>query len=156
MAKEEITPESINAKRIAEIELKHKEEIDALKSQMQLLEIIARKSLEASPAEEETTKKVIQINVDGKRYFCETQAEKQTFFANHPEAKKYKCNDCGERFDKPAVEDGKILVCVKCHSKSIFINTETYSIGQMPVFIADKYLNDPENKKQFIRKDKNA
>jgi DNA-directed RNA polymerase subunit RPC12/RpoP len=154
MAKEEITPESINARKIDEIERRHKEEIDALKTQMQLLQIIATKVSEAPP-EQEATKKIIQINTDGKSYFCETPEEKHIFFENHPEAKKYKCQDCGEKFDSPAVEDGKILACTKCRSKRIYVNTETYSIDQMPVYIADKYLNDPKNKKQFTRKAKN-
>ena len=153
MVKEEITPESINAKRIAEIELKHKEEMDALRSQIQLLQIIATQASEAPP--KVTTKDVMQINMDGKQYFCETAEEKAIFFKNHPESKKYKCQNCNERFVTPAVEDGKILVCPKCRSKSIFVNTEVFNLN-LPIFIADEYLGNTENKKHFIRKGKNA
>lgn len=151
MAKEEITPESINAKKIAEIERKHKEEMDALRNQIQLLQIIATQTSEAPPRV--VNKEVIQINMDGKKYFCETAEQKAIFFENHPEAKKYKCQDCKSKFETPAVEDGKILVCTKCRSKSIFINTEAFAY-ELPIFIADPYLNDEENKKHFVRKDK--
>lgn len=151
MAKEEMTPEAINARKIEEIELKHKEEMDALKSQVELLQIIAKQTTEAPPTV--VNKKVIQINMDGTKYFCESNEEKAIFFANHPEAKKYKCQKCNERFETPAVEDGKILVCPKCRDKSIFVNTEAFGYD-LPVFIADPYLNDEENKKHFVRKDK--
>ena len=63
MAKEELTPEVINARKIAEIEKKHQEEMDALKSQIQLLQIIATQASEAPP--KVVNKKVIQINLDG-------------------------------------------------------------------------------------------
>lgn len=150
MAKEEITPESINARKIAEIEERHREEIEALKIQIQLLQILATKVPEAPP--KVVNKKVIQINMDSKRYFCETVDERSIFFKNHPESKKYKCQDCGEKFDTPAVEDGKILACSKCRSKRIFVNTEVINL-ELPIYIADDYLNDPENKKQFTRKE---
>ena len=153
MVKEEMTLEEINAKKIAEIEERHKEEMEALKNQMQLLQIIATQASEAPP--KILNKKVIQINMDGKTYMCETAEEKQIFFKNHSESKKYKCKDCGERFEVPAVEDGKILVCSKCRSKSIFVNTEVFNLD-LPIFIADEYLDKPENKKHFVRKDKNA
>jgi len=143
--------EEMSAKRIAEIERRHKEEMDALKNQMQLLQIIATQASEAPP--KVVNKKVIQINIDGKSYFCETTEEKAIFFANHPEANKYKCQNCNERFDIPAVEDGKILVCPKCRSKSIFVNTEVFNLD-LPIFIANDYLDKPENKKHFVRKDK--
>jgi len=152
MAKEELTNEDINARRIREIEQKHKEEMDALKTQIQLLQIIAKQGSEAPS--KVLNKEVIQINMDGKKYFCESSEEKAIFFKNHPEAKKYKCQDCKERFVVPAVEDGKILVCPKCRSKGIFVNTEAF-VYELPIFIADPYLNDPENKKHFERKDKN-
>lgn len=151
MAKEDMTPEAINAKKIAEIERKHKEEMDALRDKIQLLQIIATQTSEAPP--KVVSKKIIQINMDGKKYFCETPEEKATFFKNHSEAKKYKCQNCSEKFETPAVEDGKILVCTKCRSKSIFVNTEAFGY-ELPIFIADPYLNDPENKKHFVRKDK--
>lgn len=151
MAKEELTLETINARKIAEIEKKHQEEMDALKSQIQLLQIIATQASEAPP--KVVNKKVIQINFDGKSYFCETAEEKAIFFKNHPEAEKYKCLDCKERFHTPAVEDGKILVCAKCRSKSIFVNTEVFNLD-LPIFIADEYLDKSENKKHFVRKDK--
>ena len=151
MAKEEITPESINARKIAEIEQRHKEEMDALKNQIQLLQIIATQNSETPPRM--LNKPVIQINMDGKKYFCESPEEKHIFFKNHPEAKKYKCDDCSAKFEVPAVEDGKILVCSKCRSKSIFINTEVFNL-ELPNFIADEYLDDPENKKHFAGKDK--
>ena len=130
MAKEEITPESINARKIAEIERKHKEEMDALRTQIDLLKIIATQTAEAPP--KVVNKEIIQINLDGKKYFCETAEQKAIFFQNHPEAKKYKCQDCKERFITPAVEDGKILVCVKCRSKSIFVNTEAF-VYELPI-----------------------
>ena len=151
MAKEELTPEVINARRIEEIEKKHQRQIEALQNQIQLLQIIATQASEAPP--KVVNKKVIQINLDSKKYFCETTEEKAIFFKNHPEANKYKCKDCSERFDVPAVEDSKILVCPKCRSKTIFINTEAFSY-ELPIFIADPYLNDEENKKHFVRKDK--
>lgn len=151
MVKEELTPEVINARRIEEIERKHKEEMDALRTQIDLLKIIATQASEAPP--KVVNKEVIQINMDGKKYFCETAEEKAMFFKNHPEALKYKCQDCSERFVTPAVEDGKILVCPKCRSKTIFVNTEVFAY-ELPVFIADPYLNDEENRKHFERKDK--
>jgi DNA-directed RNA polymerase subunit RPC12/RpoP len=151
MAKEDMTPEAINARKIAEIESKHKEEMGALRDQIQLLQIIATQTTEAPPRM--VNKKVIQIIMDSKNYFCETAEEKAIFFANHPESKKYKCQDCKSKFETPAVEDGKILVCPKCRSKLIFVNTEVFNLD-LPVFIADPYLNDEENKKHFVRKDK--
>jgi len=150
MAKEELTNEEINARRIREIEQKHKEEMDALRNQIQLLQIIATQASEAPP--KVVNKEVVQINLDGKKYFCETMEQKAVFFKNHPEAKKYKCKDCNERFETPSVEDGKILVCPKCRSKSIYVNTEAF-VYEMPVFIADPYLNDEENKKHFERRE---
>ena len=150
MAKEELTPEAINARKIAEIEERHREEMDALKAQVQLLQIIAAQATEAPP--KAMTKEVIQINLDGKKYFCETVEEKAIFFKSHPEALKYKCQDCGERFITPAVEDGKILVCSKCRSKSIFVNTEVFNL-ELPIFIANDLLTE-ENNKHFVRKDK--
>lgn len=150
MAKEEMTPEAINARKIVEIEKRHQEEMDALKNQIQLLQIIATQASEAPP--KEVNKKVIQINFDGETYFCETAEEKAIFFKNY-EAKKYKCQDCKERFHTPAVEDGKILVCAKCRSKSIFVNTEVFNLD-LPIFIADELLAKPGNKKHFVRKDK--
>ena len=152
MAKEELTPEVINARKIAEIEKKHQEEMDALKSQIQLLQIIATQASEAPP--KVVNKKVIQINLDGEKYFCETAEQKSIFFNNHPEAKKYKCADCNERFEVPAIEDGKILVCSKCRSKSIYVNAEVFNL-ELPIYIADEYLDKPENKRHFVRKDKN-
>lgn len=151
MAKEEMTPETINARKIVEIEKKHKEEMDVLKDQIQLLQIIATQTSEAPS--KIVNKKVIQINFDSKTYFCETAEEKAIFFKNHPEAEKYKCQSCKEKFHTPAVEDGKILVCTKCRSKSIFINTEIFNL-ELPIFIADELLDKPENKKHFVRKDK--
>jgi len=151
MAKEDMTPEAINAKKIAEIEERHREEIDVLKNQMQLLQIIATQASEVPS--KVVNKKVIQINFDSETYFCEIAEEKAIFFKNHPEAKKYKCQDCKERFQMPAVEDGKILVCPKCRSKSIFVNTEVFNLD-LPIFIADELLDKPGNKKHFVRKDK--
>ena len=104
MAKQEMTPEAINARKIEEIEIKHKEEMDALKNQIQLLQIIATQTADAPP--KTLNKLVIQINMDSTKYFCETSEEKAIFFKNHPESKKYKCQDCEERFETPAVEDG--------------------------------------------------
>lgn len=150
MAKE-LTLEEINAKKIAEIEERHQEEIDALKNQIQLLQIIATQASEAPP--KVLNKPIIQINCDGKKHFCETVEEKAIFFDNHPDAKKYKCQDCSERFETPAVEDGKLLVCPKCRSKSIFVNTEVFNLD-LPIFIADELLEKEGNKKHFIRKDK--
>ena len=147
----ELTPEDINARRIREIEQKHKEEMDALKSQIQLLQIIATQASEAPP--KMTTKEIIQINFDGVKYFCETAEEKAAFFKNHPDSLKYKCNDCNERFQAPAIEDGKILVCPKCRSKTIYVNTEVFNL-ELPIYIADELLNKPENRKHFERKDK--
>lgn len=149
MAKEDMTPEAINAKKIAEIEERHREEIDALKNQVELLQIIAKQTTEAPPRV--VNKKVIQINMDGRKYFCESNEEKAVFFENHSGAKKYKCRKCSERFETPAVEDGKILVCPKCRDKSIFVNTEAFGY-ELPIFIADPYLDDPENKKHFVRR----
>jgi len=92
MAKEEMTPEAINAKKIAEIERKHQEEMDELKNQIQLLQIIATKtqSVEAAVTPMMINKRVIQINMDDKKYFCESAEEKAIFFENHSEAKRYK------------------------------------------------------------------
>ncbi len=153
MAKEEMTPEAINARKIVEIEIKHKEEMGALRDQIQLLQIIATQASEAPP--KTLNKPVIQINMDSTKYFCETTEEKHIFLKNHPEAKKYKCQDCEERFEQPAVEDGKILVCPKCRSKSIFVNTEVFNL-ELPIFIADELLEKEGNKKHFVRKGKNA
>ncbi len=153
MAKEEMTPEAINARKIEEIEIKHKEEMDALKNQVELLQIIATQASEAPS--KVVDKKVIQINLDSTKYFCETSEEKSIFFKNHPEAKKYKCQDCNERFEQPAVEDGKILVCPKCRSKLIFVNTEVFNL-ELPIFIADELLEKEGNKEHFVRKGKNA
>ena len=153
MGKEDMTPEAINARKIAEIEIKHKEEMDALKNQIQLLQIIATQASEAP--QKVTNKEIIQINMDSTKYFCETTEEKHIFLKNHPEAKKYKCQDCNERFEQPAVEDGKILVCPKCRSKSIFVNTEVFNL-ELPIFIADELLEKEGNKEHFVRKGKNA
>jgi len=95
--------------------------------------------------------KVIQINTDGKRYFCKTSEEQEIFFENNPQALKYICDDCGERFDIPSVAEGQIYICTKCNSKSIHVNTESFNY-ELPVFVAEKYLEDPNNKKQFTRK----
>jgi len=153
MAKEETTPEAINARKIAEIEKRHQEEMDALKNQIQLLQIIATQAADAPP--KVTNKEIIQINMDSTKYFCETSEEKSIFFKNHPEAKKYKCQDCQERFETPAVEDGKILVCPKCRSKLIFVNTEVFNLD-LPIFIADELLEKEGNREHFVRKGKNA
>ncbi len=151
MAKQEMTPEAINARKIEEIEKKHQREMEALNDKIQLLQIIATQTADAPPAV--VNKKVIQINLDDTKHFCETTEEKAIFFKNHPEAKKYKCHDCKERFEMPAVEDGKILVCPKCRSKTIFANTEVFNL-ELPIFIADELLVRPGNKRHFVRKDK--
>ena len=150
MAKEDMTPESINAKRIAEIEERHKEEMDALRNQIQLLHIIATKTSE-SPAEShlEAMKPIIQINADGKSYFCTTMQEKRIFMENNPGLKKFTCIGCDEKFNNPA----KKMRCPKCSSERIYPTFETFKLS-LPVNTADKYLNDTENKKQFTRKDK--
>jgi len=153
MAKEEMTPEAINARKIEEIELRHKEEMGALNDKIQLLQIIATQASEAPS--KVVNKRVIQINMDGKSYFCETAEEKAIFFKNHPEVKKYKCQDCKSMFETPAVEDGKILVCPKCRSKLIFVNTEVFNLD-LPIFIADELLEKEGNKEHFVRKGKNA
>ena len=150
MAKEEITPESINARKIAEIEERHKEEMDALKNQVHLLEIIARKQVPGTQLESQLApmKKIIQINAEGKKYFCETAQEQQIFFKNHPNLKKFVCNTCDEKFDTPA----KIRRCPKCGSENIYATFECFKVD-LPVFAADEYLNDQENKDQFTRKE---
>lgn len=92
------------------------EHLEDLENRVQLLEIIARKAPEALPEPQPETKKIVQINAKGKKYFCETKQEQAIFAENNPGTK-----------------------------------TETFDV-ELHVFAADKYLNDPENKKQFIRK----
>lgn len=52
---------------------------------------------------------------------------------------------------------GKKYFCTTPLEQQIFsennpgVKTETYTL-ELPVFIVDKYLNDPENKKQFTKK----
>lgn len=154
MAKEDAMLEEMNAKKIAEIERKHREEMDELRDKIQLLQIIATKQASVIQPEnqQQAVKKVTQINVGSKSYFCVTPQEKSIFFENNPNAKKYICKDCGERFDRPATENKK-LICPKCHSATINVYTEIFTL-ELFDYIADKYLNDPENKKQFIRKGK--
>lgn len=67
-------------------------------------------------AKPEPTTRVIQINAEGKRYFCSTPEEQQIFTENNPDVK-----------------------------------TESFNL-ELPISTADKYLNDPENKKQFIKR----
>lgn len=122
------------------------EEIEELKKALGIKE-------PAPEPEIEKPVKVIQINTDGKEYFCKTEEEKRIFFENNPDAKKYRCIPCGERFNNPAISEGKILVCIKCHSQNIFVNTETFGIELTP-YNADKRINNPANKRQFTRKDK--
>lgn len=93
------------------------EKQEDLENRISLLEIIAKKT-EVPSESQQTTKKVIQINANGKTYFCETPVEQNIFAENNPG-----------------------------------VTMETFNLD-MPTFIADKHLNDPENKKQFIRKDK--
>lgn len=69
--------------------------------------------------------RVIQINTDSKEYFCLRPEEKQTFFENNPDARN--------------TEKKK--------------NSESFHI-ELPDYIAERYLNKPSNKKQFVRKDK--
>lgn len=113
-----------------------------------------KKALGVEPTKEiEKMVNVIQINTDSVEYFCKTEEEKRIFFENNPNAKKYRCTPCGERFNNPAITDGKIFVCTKCHSQSIFVNTETFGIELTP-YNADKRINNTENKRQFTRKGK--
>jgi hypothetical protein len=87
----------------------------ALESRLGLLEIIAKKGgTQAEPVQEK--KKIIQINAQGKKYFCANQEEQRIFEENKPGVK-----------------------------------TESFEV-ELPVFVADRYLNDPENKKQFVKK----
>ena len=54
---------------------------------------------------------------------------------------------------------GKEYFCIDAQEEIIFMEnhpgakTETFKI-ELPASVADKYLNDPENKKHFTRKDK--
>ena len=65
----------------------------------------------------EKTKKVVQINANGKSYFCTTNQEQQIFSENNPD-----------------------------------VETETFTL-ELPVAVANGYLNDPENKKQFTKQE---
>lgn len=95
------------------------EKLENLENRVQLLEIIAKKAaVETQPTPQEEEKKVIQINANGKKYFCTTQQEQRIFEENNPNAKK-----------------------------------ETFEV-QLPVFVADEYLNDPKNKEQFRKQNK--
>lgn len=59
--------------------------VDDLVNRLELLEIIAKKT---GPAEqqEETSRKVIQINMGEKKYICLTPAEESIFRENNPGA----------------------------------------------------------------------
>ena len=152
MAKEDLDFMKLLEQKTKEIEEKFQEKMAELENRAQLLEIIARKQVPGSPVESQLQpmKSVIEIIADGKTYFCETAQEKQIFFKNHPNLKKFVCNTCSEKFDTPA----KIRRCPKCGSENIYATFECFKVD-LPVFAADEYLNDPENKKQFVRKVKN-
>lgn len=90
---------------------------DDLTNRIELLEIIAKKAGSAEDVQE-TSRKVIQINMGGKKYICETAAEEAIFTENNPDAVK-----------------------------------ETYHL-ELPDHIIQGYLDDPENQKQFTRKEK--
>lgn len=75
------TEEELLAVKLGDIQEKQGE----LENRVRLLEIIAGKG--ASGVQEDTqqqTKKVIQINANGKKYICITQADVQVFKENNP------------------------------------------------------------------------
>ncbi len=71
------------------------------------------------------------------------------------------------KFDKRGqmIENAKVVVpgkkyfCITPEEQQVFsennpgVETETFKV-ELPVFIANRYLNDPENKKQFTVKEK--
>ena len=99
---------------------KAEDRLNDLENRIQLLEIIAKKvTSETLPEpQQEEMKKVIQINANGKTYFCETSQEQHVFSENNPDVK-----------------------------------TETFHI-ELEDSTARRYLNDPENKKQFTKREK--
>lgn len=118
------------------------EKQEELENRMSLLEIIAKKSVSEVPLEpQQTMKKVIQIST-------------------MPKMSKAKYNNKRELIAKEEViEPGKTYFCTTPQEQSIFadnnpdVKVETFNI-EMPTFVADKHLNDPENKKQFTKKEK--
>ncbi len=90
---------------------------DELVNRVELLEIIAKKTSTTEDVQE-VSRKVIQINMGGKTYICETAADEAVFRENNPGAK-----------------------------------VETYHL-ELPDHIIQGYLDDPENKKQFTKKEK--
>lgn len=63
------------------------EKLRSLENRIEMLEILAKKQTqENSESQEMETrlKKVIQINADGKRFFCTTPQEQQIFIENNP------------------------------------------------------------------------
>lgn len=112
----ELTKQELLAVQVAG----NQERLNDLENRVELLEIIAKKETSGVQIDEPEllTKKVIQINAKGKKYFCLTPLEQQVFTENNPGVK-----------------------------------TETYSL-ELPAFVADGYLDDPENKKQFTKRTK--
>ncbi len=101
------------------------EKLKSLASRVDLIEIILKKEASKPQPEFQSEsqldtgigrKKVTQINVGNKTYFCVTPEEERIFSENNPGAK-----------------------------------METFKI-ELLASTAHERLNDPENKKQFIRK----
>lgn len=115
------------------------EKVDALENRVQLLEIIAKKQLVVeTKTEPDETKKVIQINT-------------------LPKLAKARYNNKGELIEKEKViESGKSYFCTTPQEQHIFsennpsVETESFNVD-LPVLVANEYLNDPENKKQFTK-----
>lgn len=128
------------------------EELNALKNRVELLEIIAKKGTAAAESEpQQRTKKVIQINAKGRKYFCTTPEEVQRFLDNNPDLKR---DIQGEIDEVKATEayrntkNQKHNAAIQKVAQLTRTKMETHNI-HLPDHVADKYLNDPENKKQF-------
>jgi len=118
------------------------EKLKDLENRVQLLEIIAKKqALETQPeTQQNEMKKVIQINTK-------------------PKLSKPNYNNKGELIAKAEIiERGRTYFCSTPQEQHIFtennpgVETESFTV-ELPVISADKYLNDPENKKQFTERE---
>ncbi len=114
-----------------------KEQVEGLKGRVGMLEIVAKNTVAAAGPEEplERMVKVIQINV----------------------APKTKMVVEDKRKVLKLVEGGKEYFCITAEEQRIFaennpgVKTESFKV-ELQEAAAEKYLNDPENKKQFTKK----
>lgn len=115
--------------------------LDNIENRVELLEVIAKKQLTEVPEEtqKQEMKKVIQINTKPKL------------------SKPLHDNKGNLTKGVEVIEHGKKYYCTTPQEQKIFtennpdVETESFNI-ELSVADANKYLNDPENKKEFTRK----